>query len=439
MKVCLVYPSIRNYGGFNTLGKHPESVYINHGLASIGAVLKEEGHEVSLVDLRECLDWEDTGLKLKQADADWYGIYCSTLDFWEAKKVAELVHHLGKKTIVGGPHPSICPVKTSSYEEFDYVFIGEAEKTLPDLLKEPEDFERLVIGESPDLDSLPIEDRELFNMKKVLATKHPFYPAPFLSIMAGRGCPFRCSFCKPGEDRIFGKFRMRSLDNLIGEIRMLANRYDYKMLMVDDDSFTINPNYIAEFCDSYEKVGRPFTCQTRVDFIVKHPDLVKRLKEIGLWMFVIGFEAGSQRILDLYNKGTTVEQNVEAAKVCHRYGIKIWANVMYGAPSETKEEMLKTVDMVKQIRPYHHSPSIYTPIVGTDLYEYCKTKDLLLSEDPVVLGSRSPNEPKLKGQDHKWIEERLQELRRESLGWLPLGARMKKVYTYVRRSLQSAS
>jgi len=200
---------------------------------------------------------------------------------------------------------------------------------------------------------------------------------------------------------------MRNLDYLMGEIEMLAKKYNYGVLMIDDDSFTIKADYVAEFCERYTRIDRPFVTQTRADFIVRHPELVKELKKAGLWMFLIGFESGNQRILDLYCKDATVKTNLEAARICHENGIKIWANFILGAPTETKDEVMDTLEMLRKIKPTHYSPSFYTPIIGTHLYDYCKNEGLLLTDDPADIGSRSPPAPKIRGQDYQWLRKTL--------------------------------
>jgi hypothetical protein len=124
-------------------------------------------------------------------------------------------------------------------------------------------------------------------------------------------------------------------------------------------------------------------------------------------MGVIGFESGSQRMLDFMHKDTTVEQNFEAAEICHKLGIKIWANYMVGLPTETKEEMQATFDMIRKIKPEKPSGAFFTPIVGTELYDYCKQHGLMVSEDPAVLGSRNPSVPKIKGVDYKWLRKQM--------------------------------
>ena len=207
MNVTLVYPCIRNFGGFNSLGKNHEGCFILHGLPSIASCLEQAGYNVKLLDLRERLSWNDVQSWITHDNGEVYGIYMSTLDYKEVKRVAGIIKHVKPqaKVIVGGPHPSAVPEVVSRDSEFDYVFVGEGEVTFPKMLEDLEGYPRVVVGEHPDLNSLPYEDREIFNMKKVLATKHPVYPRPFINVISGRGCPFNCSFCLDGSTIVDGK------------------------------------------------------------------------------------------------------------------------------------------------------------------------------------------------------------------------------------------
>ena len=414
MNVTLVYPSIRN-SGFNSLGKTSESCYINHGLSSLAASLIQEGHRVSLLDLRDFRGWLQVEQWIRNDPALDYGIQMATLDYHEAVKTAGLIRQLKPRAhiIVGGPHPSIMPKEVAEVPYFDQILVGEGEVTYPDLLLNPKKYSQIVQCERPDLNKLPYEVREIFNIKKIMNAKSPytgkpFFPMPFINVISGRGCIWRCGFCKPGEDLIFGKFRMRSLEHFFGEIKMLNDQYNFQTLMIDDDSFTLYPDYTLKFCDLYEKqIRKSFFCQSRADFICNNIDVMKRLKQVGLDTVFIGFESGSQRMLDFMQKDTTVEQNFEAAEICRKLGIKIWANFMVGLPGETKDEMKATFDMIKKIGPEYPSGAFFTPIVGTHLFDYCKNNDLLVSEDPAVLGSRNPSVAKIKGLDLKWMQKQM--------------------------------
>ena len=170
MNVTLVYPCIRNFGGFNSLGKNHEGCFILHGLPSIAICLEQKGHNVKLLDLRECLSWLDVENWLLHDDSQVYGMYMSTLDYHEAYRVAEIIKKVKPKAkvIVGGPHPSIVPEVVAKDSVFDYVFVGEGEITFPLMIEDFDSYHRIVQGIHPDLDKLPYEKREIFNMKKVL-------------------------------------------------------------------------------------------------------------------------------------------------------------------------------------------------------------------------------------------------------------------------------
>ena len=105
---------------------------------------------------------------------------------------------------------------------------------------------------------------------------------------------------------------------------------------------------------------------------------IKEQSQIGLKGILIGFESGSDRILKFINKGVTVEENLKAAKICKNSNITIWANNMFGLPTESFIEMMKTALMIYKINPEHNSPALFTPYPKTNLYDYCDNNNLLL-------------------------------------------------------------
>jgi anaerobic magnesium-protoporphyrin IX monomethyl ester cyclase len=130
--------------------------------------------------------------------------------------------------------------------------------------------------------------------------------------------------------------------------------------------------------------------------------MMRDLKDAGLQMVLIGFESGSDRVLKYLRKGCTRAQNLEAARICHDLGIKIWANYMLGLPTETREEALETYSMIRQIRPYHCSPAFYTPHPGSDLFETGKKAGIHLLTNPAGF-RRNRYDPKIKGPDYRFL------------------------------------
>ena len=133
--------------------------------------------------------------------------------------------------------------------------------------------------------------------------------------------------------------------------------YMFWRFRVHDDCLTEDRTWVTEVCAKYRVEGVPqaFVCQSRVDIITRDPDMVKMMRDAGLKGYFIGFESGNQRVLNFLRKGTTVDRNLEAATVCREYGLVIWANYMMGIPTETKEEVMDTVNMIREIDPVSYT------------------------------------------------------------------------------------
>lgn len=130
------------------------------------------------------------------------------------------------------------------------------------------------------------------------------------------------------------------------------------------------------------------------------------MRDAGLKMVIIGFESGNQRILDFLRKGAAIAQSYEAARICKKLGVKIWANYMLGIPTETKTEVMGTVKMIKKIQPDQPSPAFFTPHPGSDLFDYCQSNKLSLVSTYEDY-RRNPTGEKILGVDYKFLNKAL--------------------------------
>lgn len=407
MKVVLLYPGISGIG-FNSYGSGMEESWISHGLCSISSYAKKEGYRIELIDLRTLRSWSHLKNIIREKKPDVVGITMMSVDYNPALRSIDIIKRVSPRSIivVGGAHPTIMLEEVKREEKIDYIITGEGEISFVELLRDirggrhSSKVIRGIVAEN--LNELPFIDRELFRNFEYPVDD---FDSPFVTVIAGRGCRYNCSFCQPAERLIFGKgIRRRSPMNIIQELDILRRKYDFKSMMLHDDCITEDKLWVKEFCRLYKEgdFKQSFACQSRADIICENEDMIAIMASSGLKIIFIGFESGNQRVLDFIHKGTKVEQNYRASEICRSYGIKVWANYMLGLPTETKQEVMDTVKMIKIIKPDYYSPAFYTPHPGSNLFEYCEQRNLSLIKNHNSY-RRNANEPKIKGIDYGFL------------------------------------
>jgi anaerobic magnesium-protoporphyrin IX monomethyl ester cyclase len=412
-KVLLIYPAIGLLGWgsrrnpVTAIGKG-EINWISHGLALIGANCKKHEFNTELLDMRDLNSWEEFDSRLNELQPEVCGISISFVDY---KISLEVIKHIRDilplaKIVVGGFMPSLFPQYFDDVT-IDHIIRGEGEVSFVELL-EGKVKDRIIQGKRPLLDELPFADRQLFNYER--ETTCPFVPGqvyPTITMIAGRGCPYQCSYCQKAESRLYGKYRTRSPSNVIKELIELRDKYKFRASTWWDDTFTIDKDWVNEFCDLYITNG--FTQQIvaccRADIICNNEMMIKRLAEIGVSWLVIGFETGTNKMLEFIKKGVTLEQNLRAAEICKKYGIKIFGTFMLGLPCEEKEDSVATINMIKKIKANISSIFYFTPIPATDIYDYCIDKELILREDHFAIERTAEYKPKIRHIDYNFLDK----------------------------------
>lgn len=402
MKATLINPAVA-WDGL-------DSSWIRHGIASIASYAKDKGHDIGLIDLRKItskygINWTRFEEDISRSGSQAFGVSVLSANFDYAKECIERIRKVKPEAriAVGGIHPSVEPEHSKELKA-DIIIEGEGEKAFTAWLEgRTEDHTTL------DLDELPYADRELFAPLR----EQPigYLKTPFHTIIIGRGCPHRCTFCQPAEKTLFGsKVRMRSVENVMKELLVLEHIYGLNSFLIHDDCFSAFPKYIDEFIEAKKKhlPDAEFYCQARADHIVRRPEMFKELYSAGLRGCLIGMESGSQRVLDFLKKQVKVEDNIEATEILSKIGVSVWANLMVGIPTETKTEVLDTVDMAKKIKTIDPKAILswasYTPHPGSDLYTYCEDNDLsLIKKSEDYRRYFEPDNPKIKGVDYGFL------------------------------------
>ena len=425
MKITLIYPGLAQIG-FASFGRGtPTTNLMSLGLGYISASIKKNTKfEVDAIDLRKIKNWDEFENELGKRSCDIVGIYTNTVNFDYAMKCAAIANKMGKTVIAGGPHATLVPKELLDTGNVDHIITGEAEITIVDILERLDkglEVEKVIQGQPiENLDELPFPDRDLFDLKKRLNLPGIFpYPPRYAGVLASRGCGFNCKFCQPLERKIFGKkLKFRSIDNVIEEVKILKDHYGVDFIMFQDDQLTQNREWVLNLCTEMKKTGIIWGALARVDTVDK--EVIKSMKEAGCIVMQFGFESGSQKILDFLRKRAKVEQAVETARLCRENGVLIFANYMMGIPTETEEDIEATYRLMKTIRPEIPAASYFSPIPGSDLYEYCRENDLI-NVTSYEMYARGAVNNKIKGVDYKALDSVMKRINKFVPAWYQEG------------------
>jgi radical SAM superfamily enzyme YgiQ (UPF0313 family) len=354
----------------------------SYALMSMGAVLKEQGMEVEILDLLAArYSPEKIEDCLARFRPDLIGVTSVTMNFPAAVRILQTCKTLLPRAaaVIGGPHATFTAEETlRSFPEVDIVVRGEGEETILEAARALERRQGLeqVRGltfrrngsvvrteDRPfiaDIDRLPLPDRTLFPVSRYLAMRVP------ASVLTSRGCPTGCSFCV-GYRMTGRKGRFRNPLKVVDEIEA-ARRLGFEEVCIDDDLFTRNRRHVTAICDEIRNRGLKLKLYifARVD-TVDEP-LLAKLREAGCAMICFGLESGNQRILDLAGKRATVERARRAVELSKAAGIAPFGSFILGLPGETRETMAETVSFAQSLG-IPHGFHLLSPFPGTRLRE----------------------------------------------------------------------
>jgi anaerobic magnesium-protoporphyrin IX monomethyl ester cyclase len=362
------------------------------GTLYAASYLRQHGYEVALFDAMLAESEEEWAMALDE-HAPRYAIlyednfnYLSKMCLLRMREAAFNMIAMAKKrrcTVI------LCGADaTDHYETYiargaDYVLIGEGEETLIELLSrlsEANDVQDVIglatrsstrVTRRPDiakLDALPFPAWDLVDVEKyrsIWLKRHGYFS---MNMVTTRGCPFHCNWCaKP----IWGqRYHSRSPENVAVEVKWLKETYHPDHIWFADDILGLKPGWISGFADALEAQAShiPFKCLSRADLLTRvgEVDALARAGAQTVWM---GAESGSQKILDAMDKGTRVEQIHEAARRLKSAGIRVGFFLQFGYPGETREDIEKTIQLVRDCEPDDIGISVSYPMLGTKFYD----------------------------------------------------------------------
>ncbi|MDR3392977.1 MAG: radical SAM protein [Sulfuriferula sp.] len=207
---------------------------------------------------------------------------------------------------------------------------------------------------------------------------------PQLQLMATRGCPYGCIFCAWPQMLFRGpRYRKRSADDVIDEIKANLAKVPYKSIYIDDDTFNISKEYVLEFAAKMRASGIagniPWSTMGRADLMDRQ--VLEALRDAGLFSIKYGVESGDQAIIDEIDKRMNVEKNIAMIRLTKELGIRVHLTFTFGLPSDTVETIEATIDLACSLPADTVQFSIATPFPGTEMYRMYDEKGWIVSKN----------------------------------------------------------
>jgi len=336
-------------------------------------------HDIRILDMR--LD-DNLDAALRKFWPEMVAVTALTPEVHAAQDVLKQVKAFSEEifTVVGGHHASLLP-EDFHIPQVDCIAIGEAELMFADLVQSVADRRGLsdvpnivwrdrdgqfirnrITDARVDLDTVPMPRRDL---AEVYRPDYFFlFDKPDTSVATGRGCPYRCNFCSVHEF-YHGRTSQMSPQRVMSEISQITTDH----ITFVDDNFLMNyrrETAIAEMIKA-QGLNIRFSMECRTDSIARHPDLIEKWVDIGLYAVLLGLEGGSDEMLKQVNKSCRIDVNNRAIEILQDNGVIIWGAFIVD-PDWTEDEFKQLRDYVSEKGITHTQFTVLTPLPGTKLY-----------------------------------------------------------------------
>ena len=332
----------------------------NLAIRYIASSLEVRGHNVDIVPFNAERDTESAVEQTLAFEPQIVGL--SMIFTSRGREFCQLAKRLREAgfrghLIAGGPFASFnCEFLVNEFPDFNSVALGEGEELMCCLAENLDHLDRVPglcyrddsglahtnspIGNPDKLDDLPWPKRTTF---------HSYFDKPIASVLTSRGCWRDCAFCSINAwyERVGGKkFRIRSVDSIVGELSDLYHRLGVRIFNFQDDNFFLpNPVKAAErfaaIRDGLRRngVGQiAIAVKARPDSITE--ESIRILDEIGLFRTFLGVENTSENGLRNLNRKQTVAQILNALRILNDFEIHVAYNLLMFEPDTVLDEVL---------------------------------------------------------------------------------------------------
>lgn len=384
------------------------------GLGYLASMLEKENFDVSILDclmkgwenekdvdenrVLVGLDYAEIEERVKRLSPDLVGVNCQfSCQHTIYHEVLALIKKIDPDivTLAGGAHTSVCQRSMLEDPNCDFTMVGESDRAICDLMMAYNNSSKLdeidglgwkrngqlMINEKKswieDLDAIPYPAYHLMSLEDyhgLEKTHGERNRRRFCPIVTSRGCPAKCTFCS--AHKVWGRrYRTRSVENIIGEMRLLEQTYGIEEIMFEDDNVTVDRTRAKRLFSRMieEKFNFVWDTPNGVGAWSLDEEMIDLMKAAGCVKLNFPVESGSERVLrDIIRKPVKLDHIRKMVKHCQEIGLDYGMFFVLGMPGETMSDIRKTLDFSCDCKCFSPVISIAVPYPGTELRKICE-------------------------------------------------------------------
>lgn len=382
---------------YGNIGALPD-LYPALGIASIGAVLREAGFAVSIIDMPFSQSTDDELVaELRRRAPRIVGLTAVTMTYPVVVRLARRIRQEFPEMVIvaGGIHVTDDPDDALREQAFDYSVCGPGELAMRELC---EGIVRGAVSDQIagvgynqrgvrvppviiDFDGLPPTAYDLYDMEAYRTTYG------HMSILTSHGCNARCVFCTSGNRGT--AVRMVPLERLRDELRYIVGECGFRFVNIYDSNFTYRPERVHQICDiiQEEKLEFRWRCFSKTNGV--DLDLFRHMRAAGCSHVLFGVETSHDHTMRLIRKGSTRKLITSAFAMAREAGLRRVAYSIVGLPGESYDDIMATIDFIDDLDAEFNVVSPISLMPGTPLLEDMDSFGMIALESDWAKGSQA--------------------------------------------------
>lgn len=370
------------------------------GVGYLSSYLTQSGIENDVIDLNLGYSNKDLVKRIDYFGPDIIGLSMMSRSYHLGYEIIRLAKEKSLSVVIGGAHSATFREDILHRTDADYVILNEGEYRLRDLMigRNIKDIDGIIYRKDEqiitnpasslvDINALPFPDYSKFEIDK--------YIGGCIGIVTSRGCPYQCTFCPVGINS-HRKLRMRTVDNVLEEMKFWYSKGRYRLEILDDN-FTFSRNRVLKICNSINDKRLDLlvlSCPNGIRADLVDKEVLLAMRQAHFNPIAFGVESGNDRILKNLKKGIKLNKIEKAISIACQLGFNVILFFLIGSPEETMKDVEDSFKFALKYPVQDVAFYNLIPYPQTELYEWVDSNNYFLVSVYDYLKSSSSLLPK---------------------------------------------